>query len=328
MNSNSEITSQQPSWTEKITHPFIRVALQGDYSFGKFLGGALIILGFFLVGQAPLSVALALFGFLNGIDPENLGNISAVLDAGFNKNLFLLLAISAFMIGLAGIWVTIRFFHQRSFISLITPYRAIRWKRIFIAFGLYFLLTAVVEGASYLLDPENYIFQFQPLSFLILVLVSVVFLPFQTSFEEIFLRGYLMQAFGLLFRRTWPALIVTSLLFALMHSWNPEVEKFGFWVMFPYYFSFGLLLGFITLKDKSLEIALGVHAANNMFSSVFITFKGSALETDALLMQKQLDPASMMPLYLGCMFIFLLIISFVFGWWNNKRGDFSETPVE
>lgn len=328
MNPYYGFTPPKPAWAEKISNPFIRVALNGDYSFGKFLGGSLIILLFFLVGQAPLSIALALFGFLNGIDPENLGDISAVIEAGFDRNLFLLLAISAFMIGLVGVWMVIRYFHQRPFLSLITPYKTLRRSRILLSFGIFFLLTAVVEGTFYLLDPDNYIFQFHALNFLILVLISSVFLPFQTSFEEIFLRGYLMQAFGLLFRRTWPALILTSLIFALMHSWNPEVEKFGFWVMFPYYFSFGLLLGFITLKDKSLEIALGVHAANNMFSSVFITFKGSALETDALLIQKELDPASMMPLYLGCMFVFLLIISFVFGWWKMQHEDTPSSAME
>ena len=145
-------------------------------------------------------------------------------------------------------------------------------------------------------------------------------MPFQTSFEELFFRGYLMQGFSFLFRNQWPALLVTSVLFALMHSWNPEAEKFGFWTMFPYYCSFGLLLGYIALQDKSLEISLAVHAANNMFSSLFLTFEGSALETDALLVQKTMDPARMMPFYMASMLLFLVICSLVFGWWKKKEN--------
>jgi hypothetical protein len=81
-------------------------------------------------------------------------------------------------------------------------------------------------------------------------------------------------------------------------------------------------LGFITLKDKSLEIALAVHAANNMFSSLFLTFEGSALETEAIFREKEMDPMTMMPYYFVSMFAFLLICSFVFGWWKKS------TPTE
>jgi hypothetical protein len=197
-----------------------------------------------------------------------------------------------------------------------------------IGFGIYFLLTLGIESLFYFLDSENYVFRFHPLNFIILLLISIFLLPFQTSFEEVFFRGYLMQGFGLVFRRTWPALLITSALFALMHSWNPEVEKFGFWVMFPYYFGFGLLLGFITLKDKSLEISLGVHAANNIFSSLFITFQGSALETDALFLQKTMEPGATMPFYFLAMFLFLVIISLVFGWWRKSESTFPSEPEE
>ncbi len=328
MHSSSENETSFQSLANGIENPFIAVAQSGKSSFGWFLLGALIILFFFLLGQAPLSLALLVFAQLNGLQPETLTEVSAVMDAGFSRNLFLVLAISAFMIGLAGIFLVIRFIHLRPFRTLITPYKAIRWNRVVIGFGVYFLLTLGIEGLFYFLDSDNYVFRFHPLNFIVLLLVSIFLLPFQTSFEEIFFRGYLMQGIGLLFGRTWPALLITSLLFALMHSWNPEVEKFGFWVMFPYYFGFGLLLGFITLKDKSLEIALGVHAANNMFSSLFITFQGSALETDALFLQKQMDPAATMPFYLLAMFVFLLLISLVFGWWKKSESTFSADTEE
>jgi membrane protease YdiL (CAAX protease family) len=309
-------------------NPFVDMANSGKSSLGRFVAGSVIILFFFLLGQAPLSLALLVFAQLKGLHAETLTEVSAVLDAGFSRNLFLVLAISAFFIGLAGIFLVIRFIHLRPFRTLITPYKSVRWKRILIGFGIYFLLTLGIEGLFYLLDSENYVFRFHPVNFIVLLFISVFLLPFQTSFEEVFFRGYLMQGFGLLFRRTWPALLITSVLFALMHSWNPEVEKFGFWVMFPYYLSFGLLLGFITLKDKSLEIALGVHAANNIFSSLFITFQGSALETDALFLQKKMEPAATMPFYFLAMFLFLVIISLVFGWWRKPESTSFAEPRE
>jgi membrane protease YdiL (CAAX protease family) len=328
MNASSENENTSSDSTLRKKHPFLAVAESGKTSFGLYLVGGLVILFFFLIGQAPLSLALLVFARLKGLQAETLTEVSAVLDAGFSRNLFLVLAISAFIIGLAGMFLVIRFIHLRPFRTLITPYKSIRWKRILIGFGIYFLLTLGIESLFYFLDSENYVFRFHPLNFIILLLISIFLLPFQTSFEEVFFRGYLMQGFGLVFRRTWPALLITSALFALMHSWNPEVEKFGFWVMFPYYFGFGLLLGFITLKDKSLEISLGVHAANNIFSSLFITFQGSALETDALFLQKTMEPGATMPFYFLAMFLFLVIISLVFGWWRKSESTFPSEPEE
>jgi len=266
-------------------------------------------------------LVMMVFAAVKKIDPAQLADTSVLFENGFDNNLYLFLAILTFGIGDLGIWVVVRFMHKRAFLTLITPWKKLNWKKIFTAFFIFLAMTAVSEGIAYYVNPDNYVLQFQPVPFIILLLITVLVMPLQTSFEELLFRGYLMQGFSLLFRNTLPALIVTSVFFALMHSGNPEVSKFGFWTMFPYYCGFGLMLGFITLQDKSLEISLAVHAANNMFSSLFITFNGSALETDAIFLQKEMDPAQMMPFYFATMFIFLLICSFVFGWWKKKTPE-------
>lgn len=314
--------TEKPVYARNITNPFILSALAGDNSWYKYVGGALLIIGFFLVGQTPLSIGLMVFAFMKGLDAESMGDIGLIISSGFDKNLFLFLNIIAFMIGVLGVWIVVKFFHKRPFLTLITSAKKLNYKKLALAFGIYLLLTASIEMFMYFQNPDNYILQFNAGRFAILMLITVLFMPFQTSFEELYFRGYLMQGFSFLFRSTIPALLITAVLFALVHSGNPEVKKYGFWVMFPYYCGFGLLLGFITLKDKSMEIALAVHAANNMFSSMFLTFEGSALETDAIFRQKEMDPMTMMPYYFASMFAFLLICSFVFGWWKKS------TPTE
>lgn len=311
----------KPAYARKIDNPFILAALRGDNSFWKYLGGTLVILGFWIMGQTPMTLVMMVFAAVKKIDPAQLADTSVLFENGFDNNLYLFLAILTFGIGDLGIWVVVRFMHKRAFLTLITPWKKLNWKKIFTAFFIFLAMTAVSEGIAYYVNPDNYVLQFQPVPFIILLLITVLVMPLQTSFEELLFRGYLMQGFSLLFRNTLPALIVTSVFFALMHSGNPEVSKFGFWTMFPYYCGFGLMLGFITLQDKSLEISLAVHAANNMFSSLFITFNGSALETDAIFLQKEMDPAQMMPFYFATMFIFLLICSFVFGWWKKKTPE-------
>lgn len=51
--------------------------------------------------------------------------------------------------------------------------------------------------ASILLAPENFTWNFNAAPFFILVAISFIFIPFQTSFEELLFRGYFMQGIGL-----------------------------------------------------------------------------------------------------------------------------------
>jgi len=306
----------------KMKHPFILAALSGDNSslFWKYFGGTLIILGSYFVGSVPMAIAMLGLALMNGVGVEALSDPAMMESLNIDKNLMFFLALLIFVIGDLGIWLVNKYIHKRKFTTLITPFNKINWKKIFTAFFIYISISAVSEGIVYFLNPDNYILQFDAAKFIPLLIITLVVMPFQTSFEELFFRGYLMQGFGLLFKNTTAAVLITSLLFALMHSGNPEVSTFGFWVMFPFYFGFGLMLGFIVIKEKSLEVSLAVHAANNMFTSLFITFKGGALQTDAIFIQKQMDPLGMMPYYFASMILFLLICYFVFGW-GKKRED-------
>ena len=299
---------QEPAYARKITNRFIRVALKGDNSAAKYVGGTLLILGIWIIGS------FLMLNVFSAIEPA-----LAERFPGFNSNGYFLFAVLGFAVGLLGVWFVINNLHGRSLKTLITPNDKINWKKIILAFSIYFSLTAAIEGGFYYFNPDNYIFQLNVSKFIPLVIISLLFTPVQTSFEEIFFRGYLLQGTSLLFRRTLPALLTTSLLFALAHSSNPEIGKYGFFTMFPFYFGFALMQGFITLFDESLEIPLATHAANNIFTAIFITFEGSVIKTDAIFIQKEMDPAASMPYYFASMFIFLLICSFVFGWWKRKQ---------
>ena len=79
-----------------------------------------------------------------------------------------------------------------------------------------------------------------------------------------------MQGFGNLARNKWFPLVMTSLVFGLMHIFNPEVSKMGY-IVLVYYIGTGLFLGLMTLMDEGLELALGFHAANNLIGALLVT---------------------------------------------------------
>ena len=106
-------------------------------------------------------------------------------------------------------------------------------------------------------------------------------IPIQTSMEEYFMRGYLMQGIGIVAKNKWKPLLITSLLFGLLHILNPEVQKLGYGIM-VFYIGTGLLLGIMTLMDEGLELALGFHAANNLTAALLVTAEWTAFTTDSV----------------------------------------------
>lgn len=192
------------------------------------------------------------------------------------------------------------------------------------------MFSIIIELMSYFMDPSVYTFRFNLGSFLPLLAIALLILPIQTSFEELFFRGYLMQALGQVVNKKWFALILTSVLFGLMHIANPEVTKFGTGIMMSYYIGIGLVLGIITVMDNSLELALGVHAATNIFGAIFVTFDGSALQTDALFKTSVINVELMLPVTFVVSAVFIFICSRKYGWtnWQEKLLGEVLSPVE
>ena len=139
------------------------------------------------------------------------------------------------------------------------------------------------------MEPEAYAWQFSPRTFWILLLISLLMISLQSAFEEVMFRGWLLQGLGLLFGNRWVPLLITSLVFGIMHMMNPEVNAFGTGIMFINYASFGLFLGMIAVMDEGLEIPIAIHAANNIYASTIVTFPDSALQTQALFSANNMD---------------------------------------
>jgi membrane protease YdiL (CAAX protease family) len=162
----------------------------------------------------------------------------------------------------------------------------IRWNKFFISALVWTFLSAVYLIVYLKTDPTNFSLNNKSFTLVYLVIISFLFIPFQAAFEEILFRGYLMQGFAVLAGNRWFPLIMTSLLFGLLHAFNPEVKSFGFFTMIPQYLLFGLLFGIIAILDDGIEAAMGAHAANNIFLSILVTNSSSALQTSALYEQK------------------------------------------
>ena len=241
------------------------------YIIGVFILGVVII-----IGNIP-------FGFLilaeAGVDAAQLTLAEQMKVLPSNTTLFLLLLPFALVFG--AILLITKLLHKLKLRELITSRSKVDWKRVRFGFGTVALSFIAMLVVGYFIDPESVQWNFKPKSFALLVLISVIMVPLQTSAEELFFRGYLMQGLGRIFPMRLLPFVITSTLFGLLHFANPEVDKLGDIILITY-LSTGFFLGAITLIDEGLELALGFHAGNNLFLSLFLTSDWTVFQTDSL----------------------------------------------
>lgn len=277
----------------------------------------------YVIGQIPITIVLfkAMMEGKVSINAVEQNRSSELLNPdllGIDKNLFLLLILLTFVFCLAGFWFSLKLLMKKSIQSMINGFGKIRFERIFFAFFIWAILLMSAVIFSYLTEKENFIWQFDSGKFLILFIVSLIFIPVQTTTEELLFRGFLMQGIQQLTRSAGAALIVSSLLFGCMHLMNPEVEKHGWLLMLPYYSGFGLFLGLIAIIDEGLEIPIGVHAANNLMMSLTVTSESSVLQTDAILKSKSESLAAEFSTWIIIVTLFSIILWIRYQWKSIK----------
>ena len=299
---------------------YIEQAYKGKNDWWRYLLAIMtIFLGWQFLGVIPLFMA----AYNQSDDLEELirSSENAFGDLGINSNLYLFVMLLTFVLGLIFLLFSVKKIHLRSIRSLITSRDKVDWKRVVFGFSMWFLLSLFSLVVDYAVSPEHYVYNFKPEPFLILVVIAFVFMPLQTSFEELLFRGYLMQGIGVWFKNAAVPFLFTSIVFGLMHGFNPEVEKLGY-IILVYYIATGFLFGIVTLMDEGSELALGMHAANNIVASIFVTVNWSAFQTDALFVDIS-EPSLSVYMFVPVFIIYPIVIIYLsrkYAWsdWKQK----------
>ncbi len=297
---------------------FLNLAKIGKNEWWQYLSTFLLILVGIIIGNLPITkIAL------------NKGN-SDIATWGLDTNYAFFLLVLPFAWGVFGLLIGVKFVHNRPLHTLIhgkyanmdgletivdapldkkEQSKGIRWERFFYGAGVWLFFTIIMELINYSQHPEGYELVFQPTPFFVGLLVAITMIPLQTSFEELTIRGWLMQGINLMVRdKPWLSVIITSCIFGSLHFANPEVARYGLAKMMFYYISFGAFLAVITVLSDGLELALGIHTINNLYGSVAVTFTSSALQTNTIFRTPDPDINLMLlvsiPAMFACFFIF------------------------
>ncbi|MDR6985352.1 membrane protease YdiL (CAAX protease family) [Rheinheimera pacifica] len=100
-----------------------------------------------------------------------------------------------------------------------------------------------------------------------LLLVFVVAAPI---LEEAVFRGYLFKAWRSSFLGLWGTLLLTSVLFTLLHAGQYPG------ILLAMLFAFSLLLGLARERSGSLYVPMALHALNNLIAWILVVYLGLA----------------------------------------------------
>lgn len=189
-----------------------------------------------------------------------------------------------FVFLLGGLFFIVRIVHRQSIKKFSTSREKFDYRRLFFAFWVWGGLVSVSVLIDFVVHPNHFDWNFILSDFLVLLFLGVLLIPFQIGFEEYFFRAYTLQGLATFCKNKWFPLFFSSVVFGVAHFANPEVDQYGNSFILLYVLS-GLTLGIMTLMDEGLELALGFHMANNLFTALLVTSQWSVFQTPSLLKQ-------------------------------------------
>lgn len=158
------------------------------------------------------------------------------------------------------IWIFMKFVDREKLINL-GFYTQNRFKDFIFGIGL----GAFIMLTSYLfliLTDEIY---FEKIVFSIKdIFISILVFSMVAILEEVLLRGYILRNLMISFNN-YVALVISSILFSLLHAFNPNIDLFSLAGLFLA----GLLLGASYIHTKNLWFPIALHLSWNLFQTLF-----------------------------------------------------------
>jgi uncharacterized protein len=296
---------------------FIEAGREGLNKFQHYLGTSSLVIGGYIIGQAPLIILMAIAVARGYLDPKDPEIKSKILNPEIlHQPPWLLLAceLFIFVVAMLGLWFGVKFIQQKKFLSIITGHQPFRIKRVLSGIIIWGTLQILLLVIALWQSPGDFEYTFNLSQFIPVLIVAVLMLPIQTWFEEFYVRGNLLQGFAFATKSPWLSILITSLIFAGLHMFNPEAVKYGRLAVLPQYLLPAILFGVIAVLDEGLELAMGMHFINNLFGTVVLTSSDSAIQASTI--WRNNAPLNMTAENISYTIIMLVVIAFL--WWRYK----------
>ncbi|MHA3914428.1 CPBP family glutamic-type intramembrane protease [Halovulum sp. GXIMD14793] len=261
---------------------FLMQSSPGKNQWWRYALTLLITILAFVAGHIPLIALVTVYARKGGFSEAELDQLLAaggLGQIGVGSNMALVVMLVPFAVALIALVTCLRVIHARGLLSVLTSRHCFDFRRVATAGLAWFVIAG---GLVLLAVPSELLsYQYKTSAFLPLLAITVLLLPLQVAAEEVLFRGYLLQAFARMFATPiWPLLMTTGL-FAIVHLSNPEFRN-GFASVVPVYLLLSLFFGLLTVLDDGLELAIGAHLANNLFTALVLSTSDGAMNTASI----------------------------------------------
>ncbi len=217
------------------------------------INGWIRILSFIL----PYIIVVGIFQFVGvvilDVDIEDINSIKSTFQH-FIINLFGLIGL------LLLLWLYMKYVDNEKFINL-----GFHLKNKSKNFYLGVFLGFFIMGFAYLLLSQMDEIKYVKTIFKIKeILLSIGLFIVVSINEEVLIRGYVLRNLMYSFNK-FTALIISSILFSLIHGFNPNMD----WLSYLNLFLAGILLGSTYVFTKNLWFPIALHFSWNFFQSLF-----------------------------------------------------------
>lgn len=117
------------------------------------------------------------------------------------------------------------------------------------------------------------------------LIIQLIIFIFVGINEELFSRGYCMTVLKQT-KISWVPIVVSSIIFALMHSMNACISLLAYINLFL----FGISMGYLFMKTKNIWMGIGYHITWNYFQGDIFGFLVSGNVTDSIYTIKTISP--------------------------------------
>ena len=129
-----------------------------------------------------ITISVVTFPFLMNVViyllfPELLDTLYQEMEQKEPSNLDFLVNLLPFLFLLVLLFLFVNKLHKRKIKSIITSRESVDWSRFFYAFFVWFTIGVLLIGVDYFMSPSDYVWNFKPIPFFVLLLISLVILP-------------------------------------------------------------------------------------------------------------------------------------------------------
>jgi membrane protease YdiL (CAAX protease family) len=287
-----------------MDNKFLNNVYEGKNNWWRYLITILLIYVVFYIVMYFVSLVIPIFTI--GVKSTNAIDII----------IFYMNILFSYVIMLIFLFIALKFIHKRDFISLANVsekydeftgkarrwINRIRWIQIIKGAFAWSIYMAIMHIINYVQDPTQFVINISINDLYLLIFLIILTIPIQVTYEELFFRGYINQGLSLKIKSPIIIIIISSIIFAISHIIYGGVDPVTMITYSLSNFIVGAFFSIATLADNGIELALGAHFANNVYSvftsSIGGTANGSAgaavISINELIINTTIETASLL----------------------------------